>query len=334
MLASRCGLPALKDDATWSLLSCVFFWAWALNLGLGQDDVPRAQPTGDAAEPEVSQQGSSGEALAYASGSCAETLVRDTQRYLEANQPPSDTGSLRASGWRDVSKPTAKVFLLYQPDRVVANIDVQTRQQLPSFPILEVNGDEIKGGAIPIFWKIGQWPTWFPFCESATLLTRLAADREVWHVKFRIAILTVDMVLFVALIDRLDTDGCVDIIMRSPPLGSEGQSWLGVQVPEVSGKFRCCCNAYRISLWPTSKYEGRVRVHSEMDGGCPSSFEWIGTLFWQTVSTRVIAMIAKVQSRWSGSKLDVHFGSSDAKDERQVFLGINERLDEFLARTG
>eukprot|EP00927_Polykrikos_kofoidii_P080589 TRINITY_DN77498_c0_g1_i1.p1 TRINITY_DN77498_c0_g1~~TRINITY_DN77498_c0_g1_i1.p1 ORF type:complete len:396 (+),score=41.83 TRINITY_DN77498_c0_g1_i1:180-1367(+) len=271
---------------------------------------------------------------------CSQTgqAMLDIQRRADDTLPPDGEGKLQLAGWRNASPPTAKVFLKFQkrPPRVLVSLDLKSQDQVSSFPLLVVDGKRVKGGAMPIFWCIGSWPSWFPFCVNARRIAQPAPDRAFWVVKFKIGLMTTDLFVFTALMDRLDIAGCVDMVMMSPPTGSEGKKWMGVTVPEHTAQYRVELVTYRISVFPSSMSSARVRVQSETGGALLSSIEWISLVFWRTVSSRVAPLIVKVQHNYDGSEIDHYLnGSQEGRQaERQMLFDLAGRLQASLRELG
>merc|ERR1719291_129711 len=118
--------------------------------------------------------------------------------------------------------------------------------------------------------------------------------------------------------------------MTSPPAGSEGKSWMGATVPPCGGMARFEMVAYQISLYPDSMDSGKIRLHCETDGEMPGKGEWISLLFWRTVSTRVLPLIYKVHSQYSGSALESHYRT--ITEESDFFVRLADRINAFLAK--
>merc|ERR1712087_3446 len=109
--------------------------------------------------------------------------ILEVQSRSASAKPPEDASSL---GWCDVSIPEANIWIHFDAttSSVTTNIKIRTQDQQPNFPFFNIAGEEICGGALPIFWAIGEWPIWFPFCESATPVAELTPDQAIWHLQF------------------------------------------------------------------------------------------------------------------------------------------------------
>lgn len=266
--------------------------------------------------------------------------VEEVQRHLDATRPPTDAWELQEEGWRDASRPTAELFLKFVkgggPRKMKVTIGVQTQDQVQNFPLLQASlgsspgrsSEKVRGGAIPIFWAIGQWPLWFPFCESVELLSRPAADQAIWLVRFKIVMITVDAVLCCCLQDNLDKNGCVEVVMWSPANSKAGQDWLGITVPQNTAQFRAEFSAMRMSVQPTRPAQGQVRVQCELFDSI--GLEWLSVLFWQTACTRVVPLIARMQAKFAGSAIDRFYnGAGASPDQRRLFQELGQRITDW-----
>jgi len=291
-----------------------------------------------------------------------EGLVEAIQRKIESEKPPDDSAALVAAGWINASpkpktlrkdqppRPLARLFLAFrkdqQPAQVLVSIGVSTADQTPDFPLVLVDtrtvdernnmgrastqSSALLGGAIPIFWEVGHWPAWFPFCQIARVMPggHLAPDRLVWHVRFKIAFIVVDVVILCALVDRLDTAGCLDVIMSSVPEGE----WADLEVPPETAQLRVRINSLRVSLYPTSDREGEIELQADINDAF--GVDWVLKFFWQTCCTRVVPQIACMHARFQGSSLESHFNDTGAysEEQRALFFGLHQRLQEHLQR--
>jgi hypothetical protein len=218
-----------------------------------------------------------------------EDAIGDIRRRLEESKPPPP-GVLEETGWRDVSTPVAKIGIRFdreaKPPAVLVGIRARSQDQHPEFPLVQTNNDgSILVGALPIFWGLEQWPTWFPFCDSARLVARFSADRAIWLLRFRMGFVTIDCVVLCMLSDLLKEKGCVDVIMASPPDDSAGKEWLGVTVPAHSATFRIGYEHLCLSVKPTSTSESEVFFQCKMK--CIGGLERLYTKFWQVVPVRL-----------------------------------------------
>jgi len=266
--------------------------------------------------------------------SAVEDAIADLRQRLDDSKPPS-RAAMEAKGWRDVSTPVANIAIRFDKNpkppaapSVLVDMRAFSRDQHPNFPLVQTDKDgRILGGAMPIFWGLEQWPTWFPFCNSARLVTRFSADRAIWLLRFRVAFVTIDCVVLCMLIDSLKEKGCVDVIMASPPDGSAGRTWLGIQVPAHSAQFRIGYEQLRLSVKPRSSIESEVYFQCKMT--CIPSLERLYTRFWQALACWVVPLIAGMLPKFSGSALDRFYNGSDnnSVEARQLFVGVSHHLD-------
>lgn len=151
--------------------------------------------------------------------------------------------------------------------------------------------------------------------------------------RFKVLGITAEQISFIALEDRLDTEGCIAAIMRSPPAGMEGRQWLGITVPEKSARFRVEMVSFKLAGYPTSRH------HVDFVFQC-ESFDLVKTglsraviMFWQILSTRIMPMVIKMQARFAGSSLD-RFYNADEENScriRLALMEIHSHILRFLA---
>merc|ERR1719217_1309328 len=117
--------------------------------------------------------------------------------------------------------------------------------------------------------------------------------------------------------------------MRSPPLGMEGRQWLGITVPPKSAKFRNQMVSLRLAAYPRSNDHAQVIFQCEIYDPWTSGVNWIIVFFWQTIATRVMPMIMKMQSRFAGSQLERQYNASDEQSAavREAMLGVRVNID-------
>lgn len=208
---------------------------------------------------------------------------------------------------RDISKPTAKVLCVHKtnPPSDLVLMSITSKDQVPTIPLLEVKDDKIVCGTIPTIWALPHWPMWFPFCESNKVLRRLSPSCFVINCTLKVLFLRIDFILFVDIADKLHTsEECLEILMRSPPPGSEGQQWMGVTIPPKCGSLpRICLINSALRLKPTAMDQFQVDLQMELDdpAGAP---QWVKTFIFQQLAIRIIPELCKFQSKIPGSALD------------------------------
>lgn len=244
-----------------------------------------------------------------------ESFVKDLQDRLDTTGPNS-----AQVAWRDASKPKLQLQMAFpkKPSRLLVNLQIQISDQADDLPLVAENGS----GLIPIFCSLGQWPLWLPFCQSASMISQIGPGQEIWLVRFKIAFITADCVLYVGIHNRLHAGGQVDILMGSPRPGSEGSTWLGVQVPAQTAQLRVPINSFRLSLQPASMLDGSVNLQADMIDTL--KIEWIHMLFWQTLGSQVIPIVRGMQFKFVGSALDDFYngGSKAGTAARSFFADL------------
>lgn len=275
--------------------------------------------------------------------------VEALRRSLDALAEPTEDEL--ALHWRDASTTTARLRMRFdeggRSPKVHVNIKVQTRDQQPSFPLFVEKEGRVLGGAVPIFWAHSQWPQWFPMCHSAQLLASWGPNRKLWLLTYKIGIISVELVAFFCLLDRLDHEGSLDVLMRSPPpairadgrrappvekRGEGEMTWLGVHIPPCRGQFRIRYDMMRLALEPHGQDHGEARFQCSMTF-VPGTHKFY-VLFWKTVANWVLPLIAKMQTRFEGSPLDTLYnGSSPESIElRTLMAGLHAHLLQTVSK--
>jgi len=211
---------------------------------------------------------------------------------------------------------------------------VKTADQVAAFPLVAVEGTALSGGAIPIFTSLCQWPFWVPFCTSSELLKRFSATRAMWLLCFAIPnVLEFDTVVLVAVEDRLESAGCIDVVMRSPRCGRQGGSWLGVTVPQSAVDMRIPIVSLSLQFCPLEPEHGNCVFHCEVVDKL--RMDWLTVLFWRTMSSRVLQSIMDMHQKWSGSELEAEFasqgdGCTHHISQTEFFLRLHTRIKQFV----
>merc|ERR1712007_86076 len=106
-----------------------------------------------------------------------------------------------------------------------------------------------------------------------------------------------------------------------------GSEWLGIVVPEKTAQLRVPVRSCLITLRPTSMQDGLAEMSVDLIDtlGIP----WIHVLFWQSLSTWVLPIVAKMHSRFPGSELDAHYNRDDAEsaETRAMFASMAEQIE-------
>eukprot|EP00930_Biecheleria_cincta_P085073 TRINITY_DN74499_c0_g1_i1.p1 TRINITY_DN74499_c0_g1~~TRINITY_DN74499_c0_g1_i1.p1 ORF type:complete len:389 (-),score=79.07 TRINITY_DN74499_c0_g1_i1:37-1203(-) len=267
-----------------------------------------------------------------------ESLLKECVRAIEEDAVPSDSSQLAASGWRDISKPSAKVYYKAKtgPARDCISIKVRSQDQVPELPLLKVQNGHIRCGAIPTVWATSYWNLWFPFCDSTKMLRLVSPTRFICQIILKVMFLTLDFIICVCIEDRLEDKGSVDVMIQSPPPGSENKQWLGITVPPKSGSLpRICIRNARVEARPTSPGNVDLFTQAEMDdvSGAP---QWLKTFVFQQLAIRIVPDLVKFQGKIPGSPLDKYLngkgdGCVDA-DALDFMFAINRNIEDFLSK--
>lgn len=267
-----------------------------------------------------------------------ESLLTECARAIEEDSVPSEPSQLASSGWRDISKPSAKVFYKAKtgPARDCISMNIRSQDQVPDLPLLKVQNGLIKCGAIPTMWATPYWNLWFPFCDSTKMLRLVSPSRFVVHIILKVMFLTLDFILCIGIEDRLEDKGSIDVIVQSPPPGSENTQWLGITVPPKSGSLpRICIRHARVEARPTGRGRVDLSTQAEIDdlSGAP---QWLKVFIFQQLAIRLIPELVKFQEKIPGSPLDKYLnekgdGCVDA-DALDFIFGVNSSIEGFLAK--
>lgn len=317
-LLQRLGLPILNSARFWALMSVLCFSAW-----YSVEPKSRPQkwtPPKDAAELEAPE-------------SSLEEFLDSLAQQLNERSPPTEIHSLKADGWKDISTRGAQIFMkMLKVPRMVTQIyiNVNSSDQEKYFPWVLMDGNTIKGGAIPIFLALDHWPSWFPFCQKVEKLAQLGTNQAIFLVRFKIAFLTVDIVLMAALVDNLQRDGKVELLFTTPP--AKCSSWMGITVPKRSASFRLVLQGMRLSVRPRSDHSGQIVLQAETIDEV--QFEWATMLFWRACASRIIGLIARMQDRFEGSILQSHYSvdGQEADAQRSHFKEVKANIETCCKR--
>lgn len=275
------------------------------------------------------------EEAVYGSADAIDAKVEALMARLTAERPPKDPAAIPGSGWLDCSKKNARVFLAARPrrageplPRIVVCIRCRTQDQVKSLPMLQASGDRISGGAIPIYLSMAHWPTWFPFCDSVELIDRISPSRAIWRTRFKFLGISVEMICLAVFNDLLDTEGCVEVLMTSPPHGMAGRRWLGTIVPQPKARFQNECISFRIAGYPTSEDHCDAEFQCEIFDFAKEGLTRITIWLWQFLSTRVTGTIEWMQNRFPGSAMEKDYnGDGEVQANiRAMLMGVHQRM--------
>mmetsp|Transcript_94929 Transcript_94929/g.167584 ORF Transcript_94929/g.167584 Transcript_94929/m.167584 type:complete len:437 (-) Transcript_94929:27-1337(-) len=277
----------------------------------------------------------------YGSADAVDAKVEHLIARVKAEQPPRDHAKLKQSGWLDCSKKTARVFMAARPQRpgepfprIVVCIQCRTQDQVPSLPLIQAREGRISGGAVPIYLSVEHWPIWFPFCDSCELLNRISPSRAVWRMRFKVVGLSIEMIVLVVFNDLLDTEGCIEVLMTSPPYGMNGRRWLGTVMPEARSRFQNECVSFRLAGFPTSEEHCDVEFQCEQYDLAKEGLTRLIIWVWQFLSTRVTGTIVWMQRRFLGSALDEDYNGEEEiqRGIRNVILNLHEHMLRHLQK--
>jgi len=249
------------------------------------------------------------------------------------------------SAARDISKANAKVMFLHKANlsRDLVQFSINSKDQVPTIPLLEVKDEKIVCGTIPTIWALHYWPLWFPFCESNKLLRRFSPSSFVMNCTLKVLFLRLDFVLFIDIADKLHTsEECLEILMRSPPPGSEGQEWMGITVPPKCGSLpRLCVRDSSLRLKPLSMdhYQCDLQMDLEDQANAP---QWAKVFVFQQLAVRILPELCKFQSKIPGSALDKFLntrgpGGGDTvetidPDGLEYIFNMQKSIEKFVAK--
>ncbi|CAK9015830.1 unnamed protein product [Durusdinium trenchii] len=192
---------------------------------------------------------------------------------------------------------------------------INSKEQVATIPLLNIKDNKIVCGTIPTVWAIPHWPLWFPFCESNKLLRRFSPSSFIMNCTLKVLFLRIDFVVLVDIADKLHTEEeCLEILMRSPPAGSEGEEWMGITVPPKCGSLpRICIRESRLKMRPTASDQFQCDLQLEMDDPAQAP-TWAKVFVFQQLGLRIIPEMCKFQPKIPGSPLDTYLNGSDKKD--------------------
>lgn len=218
--------------------------------------------------------------------------------------------------------------------RVVVYINMKTQDQTPSFPLICFDGDRVSGGGLVIYFTLKYWPLWFPFSQKMTLLKVFSPFEHIWVHQVKILWFTVDTVHLIALQDKLDTDGYLEVLMRSPPVGMDGKKWLGVEIPKTDTRYRAQLVAVRLALYPTSAEHCKIVSQAEIYDFLGGGINWIMVMIWQTFALKIVPMLMKTHAKFDGSEIDEHYKSGEGEraipGTQESFHTIHQKIQKFL----
>uniref|UniRef100_A0A7S4TBD2 Uncharacterized protein n=1 Tax=Alexandrium monilatum TaxID=311494 RepID=A0A7S4TBD2_9DINO len=217
------------------------------------------------------------------------------------------------------------------PPRILQSVKMQTERVAKSLPAVQVEGDLIQGGLFPILVTVNSFPKWLPGIKSATLLKQLSPLRRIWLCSVKVGFFSCDVIIFVAVVNRLAVNGTIDIILKSPKPASEGQQWLGITVPARTATVRMSLNAVGMSYTPISSDRGPIEAQMELADNFP--MKRVAVLLIKYGSDMFMPQLGKAQNVFRGSAIEdmLNEDTRQARQTRQELFRLNQSV-EFLAR--
>eukprot|EP00746_Dinoflagellata_sp_MGD_P165633 gnl/MRDRNA2_/MRDRNA2_95018_c0_seq1.p1 gnl/MRDRNA2_/MRDRNA2_95018_c0~~gnl/MRDRNA2_/MRDRNA2_95018_c0_seq1.p1 ORF type:complete len:458 (-),score=86.21 gnl/MRDRNA2_/MRDRNA2_95018_c0_seq1:228-1601(-) len=347
--------PGAVRGELWVIPWLLWFWSWCLggHKSTGSIDTQPAKAgvtdcSSGASTPSSgkynAERVAAAEEAAFGSEDDVESYLKMLDERLRAQEPPSDKQKLLASGWQEHSKAGIEIYLAAQKrikdepcPRIGVYLKSKTQDQVASFPmVLTETGckpPRLRGGGLVIYYCMKCWPLWFPFSQKTRLLKQISPFQQVWLHQIKVLWFTVDNIFLFALQDKLSTDGCIEVLMRTPPDGMDGKQWLGVTIPKTEAKFRVQIASMRLAGYPTSMdhcdFVFQAEIYDPLKGG----INWITVMFWQTIAARCLPMILKMQAKFDGSVMDKYYNAGDdrhGKETGEAFIDLHDRIQKFV----
>jgi len=196
-------------------------------------------------------------------------------------------------------------------------------------PLLEVENGHITTGALPIFFAINEWQSWFPCAKSTKLLKIVNDNTAIFYVMGSLLGLTIDGVLLANITPRVDIDGSFDFVLTSPSRGYRG-NWFGAEVPKKQAMIRFEIDSVRIKFFPKAGEKGRMFIvtYQETDIG----FERVYMFFFRICFAEVAALLANMVPKFKGSTIDKSYNGGELTPLTDGLVRQGEILKRFLAQ--
>mmetsp|Transcript_49478 Transcript_49478/g.115724 ORF Transcript_49478/g.115724 Transcript_49478/m.115724 type:complete len:407 (-) Transcript_49478:26-1246(-) len=251
----------------------------------------------------------------------------DFARGLRSGHQPALDGPL--TSWRNNSSPgLAECYVRTmrggsRQETSVA-IAVETVHQAPHFPLVE-SGDEpgsIRGALIQLL-EFDSWPRWMMYSEQATVIKQWGPGQQIVHLSFKLPLgVRLEAIVFVALIDRLDKEGFLEVVVCSPAsalhqvvLQEYSDSLHGRPGPGSNGFLGVHTGGKRSRLGVLAEVDfAAVRIYPHADGnGVRHRLEFslageeklpldrVVDLIWRSLSRNLVSILGKHVNQDRGS---------------------------------
>jgi len=276
------------------------------------------------------------EEASFGTVDCLDAYLQVVEQRIRAESPPSNPSEFISTGWVDCSKGKTNLFIASRPQlqgepfsRISVCVEANSTDQITSFPLINVDGS----GAAQIFLAFEHWNTWFPFCHSCSLVKRISPFRSIWVLKFKVFLFTADCVVLAVLNDKLHSAGCLELIMRSPPPGMEGRTWLGATIPHSTASLRAEMVSFRLATYPQSCDETKTVFQCELYDPLKFKVNPLVKMFWSVLATKLMPLIAGMQARYANSALERHYAdaSTSGAAMREAFAELRCHLIQAIA---
>mmetsp|Transcript_34633 Transcript_34633/g.99512 ORF Transcript_34633/g.99512 Transcript_34633/m.99512 type:complete len:468 (-) Transcript_34633:27-1430(-) len=254
-------------------------------------------------------------------------------QYLQDSRPPA-MERLAELGWEDYCTERYELYVkwLSSPPRIMQSVKTRTDRMAECLPAVQMEDGNIRGGLFPILFTASAFPSWLSIVQSVTVLKQLSPLRRICLCSMKIGFFSFDIVVFVAVVNRLDSTGTIDLILKSPEPDSEGQEWFGITVPQRTARVRMSLKAYGISYRPVSKDHGCIESQMEISDSFP--LKRVAVLLIKTGNDKFLPHLEKVNQTFRGSAIEetLNGDSQEAQETRGAFARLSRSVDEFLAR--
>jgi len=171
---------------------------------------------------------------------------------------PVGTSQAPAAAWRDSSSPglaDCHVRTVRGGPRTETSvaIAVDTVNQASHFPLVEKgeNPHSLRGALVQLL-EFQSWPRWMMYSEQATVIRSWGPGQQIVHLSFKLPLgVRLEAIVFAALVDRLDTEGFLEVVVCSP----------------ASAIYRATLRDHADSLPPEALREGNGRFLGVQAGG-------------------------------------------------------------------
>jgi len=271
----------------------------------------------------------------------------DFARGLRSGNP--STLDAQQAAWRDNSSPgLAECFVRTvrggtRQETSVA-IAVETVNQAPHFPLVE-SGEapgSIRGALIQLL-EFDSWPRWMMYSEQATVIKEWGPGQQIVHLSFKLPLgLRLEAIVFVALIDRLDKDGFLEVVVCSPASavhlavmqeyadslhgrpGSHG--FLGVHTGGRKSRLGVLAEVdfAAVRIYPHADGNGvRHRLEFSLAGEEKLPLDRVIDLIWRSLSRNLVSIL--------GKHVNQDRGSVFSPSKMAFYQHLADRIDSMVA---